>query len=443
MPLESPFSERRGSTTTETGNMTLSRRRLLELSGAAGAAVALPSAARSAAPIPDELPPPIRALEAHNDDLEPIGLAERRLRLKKAQRLMVEHDLDAIVISGGTSLRYFTGALWGTSERFFGTVITRRGEPAWVTPAFEKERAQEQIEIGSDVRAWQEDESPYALVAGILADRKVTTGSVGIEETMPFAFAHGIARAASAATVTSATPVTAGCRMIKDEHELAILRRANRNTVAAHRAVFESLEPGMTQDQVAGLSFAAHARLGMRGGSLVLFGEDAAYPHGTTDPQPLREGDFVLIDGGGDLLDYSSDITRTGIFGKPSDRQRRVWDVVKKAQKVAFETARPGVECQAVDAAARKVIADAGFGSGYSALTHRLGHGIGMDGHEWTYLVKGNTTKLQPGMCFSDEPGIYLYGEMGVRHEDIIYITEEGAANMTRWTGTPENPAPI
>jgi Xaa-Pro dipeptidase len=180
----------------------------------------------------------------------------------------------------------------------------------------------------------------------------------------------------------------------------------------------------------------------MRGGALVLFGKDAAYPHGTTAPQPLKEGDVVLIDGGGRLLDYASDITRTGVFGAPpSDRQRRICDVVREAQRAAFDAARPGVECQAVDAAARRVLEAQGFGSDYEHLTHRLGHGIGMDGHEWTYLVRGNTEKLRPGMCFSDEPGIYLYGEMGVRHEDIIHITEDGAANMTRWPGSPEEPA--
>ncbi len=422
--------------------MKLSRRRLLQLTGgaAAGATFASPLAA---AP-PDELPPAIQALSAKDDDIAPISLDERRARLGRAQTLMVEHGLDAVVIASGSSLVYFTGARWGTSERFFGAVLTRKGEPAWVTPAFEKERATEQIAIGADVRAWQEHESPYALVAAILEERGAATGKIGLEETMPFVFAAGIGAAASAVQAVSATPVTAGCRMIKDAHEIAIMRRACEKTVAAHRAVFQSLAPGMTQSEVAGLSAAAHSRLGMRGGSLVLFGKDAAYPHGTTKPQPLREGDIVLIDGGGTLFDYESDITRTGVFGaKATDRQRRIWEIVRAAQKAAFETARPGVECQAVDAAARKVIADAGFGSDYEHLTHRLGHGIGVDGHEWTYLVRGNTTKLRPGMCFSDEPGIYLYGEMGIRHEDIITITEDGVANMTQWPGTPEEPAVV
>jgi Xaa-Pro dipeptidase len=357
---------------------------------------------------------------------------------------MAQAGLDAIVVGPGTSLVYFTGARWGLSERFFGMVLPREGEPGWVTPAFEKGRALEQIQIGSDVRAWQEDASPYALVASILKDRGAT-GRVGVEETLPYVFADGIAKALPAARFESATPVSAGCRMIKDAHEIALMRRACEITVRAHRAVFESLAEGMTQERVSALSAEAHKRLGMRGGALVLFGADAAFPHGTTQPQPLKKGDVVLIDGGGRLHDYASDITRTGVFGAPpTERQRRIWDVVRAAQKAAFEAARPGVECQAIDAAARKVIDDAGFGPDYATFTHRVGHGIGMDGHEWTYLVRGNTTKLRPGMCFSDEPGIYIPGELGIRHEDVITITEEGCANLApKWTGSPEEPAVV
>jgi Xaa-Pro dipeptidase len=267
---------------------------------------------------------------------------------------------------------------------------------------------------------------------------------VGIEETMPFVFANGIAQAVPAARIETGTPVTAGCRMIKDSHELALMRRACEITVTAHRAVFASLKEGMTQPQVSRLCAEAHRRLGMTGGALVLFGADAAFPHGTTKPQPLKAGDVVLIDGGGRLHGYASDITRTAVFGAPpTDRQRRVWDLVRRAQDAAMSAARPGVECQALDAAARRVIVDGGFGPNYRYFTHRLGHGIGMDGHEWTYLVRGNETRLRPGMCFSNEPGIYVYGEMGVRHEDIIFITDAGAENMTKWSGSPEEPAVV
>jgi Xaa-Pro dipeptidase len=352
--------------------------------------------------------------------------------------------LKALVLSSGTSLTYFTGAQWGESERFFGAVLARDGDPAWVTPAFELARAREQIRIGSDVRPWEEDQSPFALVAAILKDGGAAAGEIGIEETMPFTFAKEIGAAAPAARLRTGTPVTAGCRMIKDAHELALMRRACEITLAAHRAVFASLKPGMTQTQVSGLSAEAHKRLGVRGGSLVLFGADAAFPHGTTKPQPLKAGDVVLIDGGCRLHGYASDITRTGVFAAPpSARQREVWEIVRRAQEAALRAARPGAECQAVDAAARRVIEDAGFGPGYKYFTHRLGHGIGMDGHEWTYLVRGNTARLRPGMCFSNEPGIYLYGELGIRHEDVIFITEDGAENMTKWPGTPEDPAVV
>jgi len=422
--------------------MTLSRRELVHLSlaSAAGALVPRTSAAQSPAPAGDT-PPAIDALRPLTDGVTPITLDEHRTRLARAQALMRGENLDAIVLASGSGLDYFTGAEWGLSERFFGAVITREGDPAWVTPAFEKARALEQIQIGTDVRAWEEHESPSALVASILRERGAT-GRVGIEEMMPFTFANEIGAALPSARLLSATPVTAGCRVVKDAHELALMRRANEITMAAHRAVFQSLREGMTQSQVSALSAQAHRKLGMPGGALVLFGPDAAFPHGTTRPRPLRRGDVVLIDGGGRLHGYASDITRTGVFGAPpTERQRKVWDIVRRAQQAAFDTAKPGVEAQAVDAAARRVVEEAGFGPDYKYFTHRVGHGIGMDGHEWTYFVRGNTTKLRPGMCFSDEPGIYIPGEMGIRHEDCIFITETGAENFTKWTGSPEEPA--
>jgi Xaa-Pro dipeptidase len=352
--------------------------------------------------------------------------------------------LDALVVGPGSSLRYFTGAEWGLSERFLGFVLGRRGDPVWVVPAFERDRALEQIQVGSDVRAWEEDRSPYALVAQALKEAGAT-GRVGIEEAMPFAFSDGIAQADPALRIASGTPVTAGCRMVKDAHELALMRRACEITLRAHRAVFESLKEGVTVAEASAWSAAAHKGLGVRGGSLVLFGPDAAFPHGTEKPRPLRPGDVVLIDGGCRLHGYSSDITRTAVFGQPpSERQRRIWDLVRQAQQAAFAAARPGVECQAIDAAARKVIDDGGFGPGYKSFTHRLGHGIGLDGHEWPYMVRGNAQKLVAGMTFTDEPGIYLPGELGIRHEDTVAVTESGCENLVpKWSGTPEEPAVV
>jgi Xaa-Pro dipeptidase len=417
----------------------LSRRRLLQISGAAAFATAAgrgeAEAAQAGAAAEPQLPAPIAALGDRTAGVSPITLDERRGRLARARELLAATGLDALVVGPGTTLDYFTGARWGVSERFFGFVLGRDGDPAWVTPAFEQRRAEEQIAIGSDVRAWQEHESPYALVAAILRDRGAATGRVGVDEALDFVFADGVAVAAPAATLVSGRPVTAGCRMVKDAHEIALMRRANEITVAAHRAVFESLYEGMPHAEAVRLPGLAHRRLGIEGGALVLFGPDAAFPHGTTKPRNLQKGDVVLIDGGGKLHGYTSDITRTWVFGAaPTDRQKRVWDLVRAAQDAAFRAMRPGVECQAVDAAARKVIVDGGFGPDYAYFTHRLGHGIGMDGHEHTYLVRGNVTKLAPGMCFSDEPGIYVPGELGVRHEDIVFVTAEGAENMTGWS---------
>jgi Xaa-Pro dipeptidase len=417
----------------------LSRRAILRLSGAAALGAGLPlRAAETTAP----LPPPIAALHPMTDGFAPISKDEHRGRLARAQALLAEGGLDALVVASGTSLQYFAGASWGLSERFFGMVLTREGDPAWVTPAFEKERALEQIQFGSDVRAWEEHESPYGLVAGVLRDRGVATGRVGIEETMPFGFADGVARALPALRFESGSPVTAGCRMTKDAHEVALIRQACAITVRAHRAVLSSLREGMTQAQATALSAQAHRRLGVPGGALVLFGPDAAYPHGTRQPRPLRRGDVVLIDGGGSLHGYESDITRTMVFGAtPTDRQRQVWELVRRAQEAAARAARPGAECQAVDRAARQVVEDGGFGPDYRRFTHRLGHGIGLDGHEHPYMVRGNSQALRPGMCFTNEPGVYLYGEMGIRHEDVMVVTEDGAENVGRWSGTPEDPA--
>jgi Xaa-Pro dipeptidase len=427
--------------------MTLGRRRALQLStGAAalGALSAREAAAQAPAPAED-LPPAVRALQPMTQGVSPITLDERRARLDRAQRLLVAAGLDALVIGPGSSLAYFTGAEWGLSERFFGMVLGRAGDPVWVTPAFERDRALEQVRIGTDVRAWQEDESPWALVARALSDRGAATGRVGIEETLPFAFSDGIAQALPAARLAGAVAVTAGCRMVKDAHERELMRRACAITLHAYRAVFASLAEGLTTAQVAGWIAAAHRRLGVRGGALVLFGPDAAHPHGTANPRPLRRGDVVLVDGGCRVHGYQSDITRTAVFGAPpTDRQRRVWDLVRKAQAAAFEAARPGVECQAVDAAARRVIEEGGFGPGYAFFTHRLGHGIGLDGHEWPYMVRGNRTKLVAGMTFTDEPGIYVPGELGIRHEDTVAVTENGCENLApKWSGTPEEPAVV
>jgi Xaa-Pro dipeptidase len=370
----------------------------------------------------------------------PITREEYLERQERARRHIRDAGIAAIMLTGGTSLNYFTGTQWGNSERMFACVIPAKGELAFVTPAFEKDRALEQIKFAGDVRTWQEDESPYRLVAQILKDRGITTGKLGIEETVDFRFSDGVAKAAPTIEITSADAVTARCRRIKTAHELELSRLANQITLKAYEVALKSLREGMTHVELGQKISAAHRELGAQGGALVLFGAWSASPHGTVTPQKLKEGDIVLVDGGCSVLGYQSDITRTTIFGKASEKQLKVWEVVKRAQAAALKAARPGVACEDVDAAARQVIIDAGYGPDYKYFTHRVGHGIGMDGHEWTYLVRGNKTKLEPGMTFSDEPGIYIPGEFGVRLEDIMVITERGAELFTGQAASIDNP---
>lgn len=371
---------------------------------------------------------------------KPITREEYLQRQETAGRYMRDAGIDAIFLTGGASMQYFTNAQWGLSERLFALVFPANGELAWVAPAFEKGRALEQIKFGKDVRTWQEDESPSQLVASILRDRGVAAGKLGVEETVRFAFSDGVAKAAPALKLTSANPVTARCRQVKSAHEIDLIRLANQITLRAFEIALKTLKEGMTHTELAGKVAAAHQQLGARGGALVLFAEHSASPHGTVTPQKLREGNIVLVDGGCSVENYSADITRTTIFGKAIDKQLKVFDIVKRAQAAALKTARPGIACEDVDAAARKVVSDAGFGPDYKYFTHRLGHGIGMEGHEWTYLVRGNKTRLEAGMTFSDEPGIYIPGEFGVRCEDIMVITENGAELLTGQAPSLEHP---
>ncbi|NOT60996.1 MAG: aminopeptidase P family protein [Acidobacteria bacterium] len=375
----------------------------------------------------------------------PITDDERRARIAKAQRLMVENKIDAIYLEGGSSLFYFTGVRWGNSERMFAAVIPAKGEIAqisWITPKFEEARARELIRFGKDIRAWEEDESPYRVVAGIFKDRGIRTGRIGMEERVRFFLFDGIRQEAKQLEYTSADPVTAGCRMIKSPAEIALLQRANDITLEAFKNAAATLKEGMTQFEFGAQVRAAFSALGSSGSALIGFGEYTAFPHGSIQPQKLKVGDVVLMDGGCAVEGYQADITRTFVFGKPTPRQRDIWNLERKAQDAAFAAAKPGATCEAVDAAARKVITDAGFGPDYQVpgLPHRTGHGIGLDGHEWTNFVRGNKTKLLPGMCFSDEPMIAIYGEFGIRLEDCLYITEDGARFFTKQSASIDQP---
>jgi Xaa-Pro dipeptidase len=338
---------------------------------------------------------------------------------------------------------YFTGVRWGNSERTFGVVIPAKGELAWVTPAFEEQRARELIKFSNDVRVWQEDESPYKVIAKILRDRGVTNGKVGMEERVRFFIFDGVRQELPSAQFVSATPVTAGCRMIKSPAEIALMQRANDITLQAIGAAFKTMKDGMTNQQLGANVAEATRRLGGNAdGALVIFGKYTAFPHGSIQPQRLQDGDVVLIDAGCTVDGCTSDITRTTVHGKPTQRMRDVWDLEKRAQSAALAAAQVGATCESVDAAARKVITSAGYGPDYKTpgLPHRTGHGIGLDGHEWTNFVRGNMTKIAPGMCFSDEPTIVSYGEFGIRLEDCLHITPSGPKLFTPQSLSIEKP---
>ena len=430
----------------------ISRRRFLEVSGlgAGVAAISYPlPATGSNEKSNSSLPPSLARLKSRKNEATPISREERRQRLERARQLLAENAIDAMVLMSGTSLNYFTGIDWWGGERMFALVLPAKGSAFYVCPAFEEGRAREQIADAPDgeqpdLRTWQEDESPYRLLAQGLKDRGMAAGKLGIEETVRFFFADGIAQAAPQLTLTSATPVTAGCRMIKSAHEIALMRLAAQVTLTAYEAVYRAMREGMTQQQVQDLIAAAYGKLGFPGEASVEVDEYTAYPHGSSTPQVIHEGSIVMVDDGCTVEGYQSDITRTFVLGKvpekTGDKMKKVFDIVHRAQAAALATARPGAECGAVDAAARKVVVDSGYGPDYKYFAHRLGHGMGMDGHEWPYLVRGNPTKLAANMTTSNEPGIYIRGEFGIRLEDDMHVTENGAELFTPQSPSLEDP---
>lgn len=430
----------------------ITRRSFLTLTAsAAGLSTVRLSAQRGRAAAPSgPLPPSVAALTSMRGRVKPVTADERRARIERAKALMAEQKLDAIILTGGTSLNYFTGIRWGGSERLFAVVIPKEGAPFLVCPAFEEDRAREQLALGpmqhTDVATWQEDESPFERVAQGLKDRRIVAGRIGVEETTKFVFADSIAAAAPALHIASATPVTAGCRMIKDAHELEFIRIAGEATLACYEAVYRALKPGMTQRDASALIDAAYARLGFPGYASIQVGEYTALPHGSITPQTIREGTIVMIDDGCQVEGYTSDVTRTFVIGHATDKMKKVFDIVHQAQSAALAAARPGVALESIDAAARKVIVDAGYGPGFKYFSHRVGHGLGMDMHEWPYLVKNNMygwekgLTMKPGMVFSDEPGVYIRGEFGVRLEDDMHVTENGAELFTPQSRSIEEP---
>ena len=425
----------------------LNRRRFLAASAVAAALPAfslktgLAQSPSSAAP----LPPALAALKNRRAEVQPITIAEREHRFEQAQKRMRTSQIDAIALIGGTSLVYFTGIRWWNSERLFVCVVPQKGAPFYVCPAFEEERAREQMREApggkdSKVYTWQEDQDPYALVKKGLDDLGISGGKLGIEERVTFVFADGLRKANPRFEIVSATPITAGCRAVKSSAELKLMQLANDVTLSVYEAAWKSIAPGITNRQVSEWIGKAYEQTGFPGDASCQVDIYSALPHGSIQPQVLKEGSLVLIDDGCTVEGYQSDISRSFTVGKATDRMKHVFDIVHRAQAAALATAKPGVACGTVDAAARKVIDDAGFGPEYAHFTHRVGHGIGMDGHEWPYLVKGNTQLLEEGMTFSDEPGIYLRGEFGIRLEDDMHITADGAKLFTQQSHSLEEP---
>ncbi|WP_411820960.1 Xaa-Pro peptidase family protein [Hyphococcus formosus] len=403
--------------------MRLTKRDLIKASGLAGIAAATGTQAANAASRTD------MAVGA-----KPITADERRTRIEKVQGLMRDQGISALLLDAGSAMVYFTGINWWRSERLTGVIIPADGEIAVVTPYFEEPSIRESLMVGDDVRTWHEHESPFELVAGILKDRGLTKGKLAIEETVRHFIVDGVAKAAPEFEIVSGHDVTLGVRLYKSPAELALMQIANNITLAAYKHVHSKIEAGMSQQDISALMSATTAQLGGAVSfSMALIGESSAYPHGSNKPQTVQEGSIILMDCGCSVHDYQSDISRTWVFGEPTAKQRKVWNTVKQGQELALESAQLGVSAGTVDDVVRRYYEAEGFGPGYKTpgLPHRLGHGIGMDVHEPVNFVHGEEKPLAPGMCFSNEPGIYLFGEFGVRLEDCLYMTEDGPKLFT------------
>ena len=362
-----------------------------------------------------------------------ITLDERLGRIERARRLMAEQGVDVLLVGAGASLLYFTGLDWWPSERLVAALIPREGKPILVAPAFEQGSLEAGLAVEADYRAWEEDESPSVLVAEAL--RECGAGKLAIDPALPFVFVDRIRRAAPSAAVVEASAIVDACRSRKSAAELALMRQAKKMTLEVHRRVARILDEGIRASEVRRFIDEAHRALGAAGSSfcIVQFGRSTAFPHGLPGDDELCAGDLVLIDTGCTVAGYNSDITRTYVFGAPDPEQRRVWEVEHEAQQAAFDAVRPGVPCEEIDAAARRVLERRGFGPGYRlpGLPHRTGHGIGLSIHEAPYLVRGDRTPLVAGMCFSNEPMIVIPDRFGIRLEDHFHVTEDGAAWFT------------
>jgi Xaa-Pro dipeptidase len=402
-------------------------------------------AAAAATPLVGALPTWAAAsgLTSMTRDAKPITAAERQARIAKAQKLLVEAKIGALIMESGSSLDYFTGVQWPRSERTTAAVIPARGEVVIVTPAFEEPSVRETLQVPADVRAWNEHESPFARIAQALKDRGVGSEPVAFENTTRLFIVDGVKKA-SGSEVVSGDAIVRACRLIKSPAEIALMQAANDVTLAALRYTHARVQPGMKPAEIVALMDKATLALG--GGSvefnLVLLNEASAYPHGSHQAQVVKEGGVVLMDCGCTVHGYQSDISRSWVVGAPSAKQRRVWNTVKRGQEIALEAAKPGAPVGSIDDAVRAYYEREGWGPGYKlpGLSHRTGHGIGLDGHEDPYLVHGDATPLAPGMCFSDEPGLYIPGEFGIRLEDCWHMTEAGPKLFTPLAKSIEAP---
>jgi Xaa-Pro dipeptidase len=404
----------------------LSRRFFLR--GAAGAPLAAVAAGNW---LPTASAAELKSMTA---DAKPISVEERRARIAKVQTLMGQRNVAALLVEPGSTLDYFTGVLWRRSERITLAIIPARGEVLVVTPAFEEPSIRETLQVGGEVRAWNEHESPIDRIVQGLRDRGVTSGVVAVESTMRFFIVDGIRQASSAYQIISADPLVRACRLIKSPAELSLMQTANNVTIEALRSVHAQVARGMIATDISALMDRTTVALGGSPEfSMVLLNEASAYPHGSLKVQTIRDGSIILMDCGCTVQGYQSDISRTWVFGQANARQRKVWNTVKRGQEIALETAKIGVPVGKIDDAVRSYYEHEGWGPGYKlpGLPHRTGHGIGLDGHEPAYLVHGDETALEAGMCFSDEPGLYIPGEFGVRLEDCWVMTASGPKPFT------------
>jgi Xaa-Pro dipeptidase len=397
-----------------------------------------------AAPAAVASPNGLAGLTSMTTGAKPISVEERMARIAKLQKLMVDQKIGALILESGSSLDYFTGIQWHRSERTTAAVIPARGDIVVVTPAFEEPSVRETLAVHGDVRPWNEHESPFARLVGALRDRGVTSGSIAFEATTRLFIVDGVREASAGAyQVVSGDALVKAVRLIKSPAELALMQTANDVTLAALRYVHGNVRAGMRPDEIASMMNAATVALGGAPEfALVLINEASAYPHGSHKPETLHEGSVILMDVGCAVHGYQSDISRTWVMGQPAAKQRKVWDTVKRGQEIALATAKLGNPVGSIDDAVRAYYEKEGWGPGYHlpGLPHRTGHGIGLDGHESPYLVHGDATPLAAGMCFSDEPGLYIPGEFGIRLEDCWHMTETGPKLFTELAKSIDDP---